>query len=155
MYSCRWDWNLRGKGALGVSNLRLETSDCRGRQPELLTTLGGCRKGGAKEAAEKRPNTVILRSSGDEESRTASKTLRARFFAALRMTANELRITGAARTCFLGPRLSLVNPGRAADLKNRSALLLLLRMTPWTSFSAAFKAPPFRQPLPSVVRNTG
>jgi hypothetical protein len=93
MYSCRWDWNLRGKGALGVSNLRLETSDCRGRQPELLTTLGGCRKGGAKEAAEKRPNTVILRSSGDEESRTASKTLRARFFAALRMTANELRMT--------------------------------------------------------------
>ena len=30
-----------------------------------------------------------------------------------------------ARTCFLGPRLSLVHRGRAADLKNRSALRLL------------------------------
>ncbi|MGA2987495.1 MAG: hypothetical protein ABSG32_27200, partial [Terriglobia bacterium] len=28
-----------------------------------------------------------------------------------------------ARTCFLGPRLFLVHRGRAADLKNRSALL--------------------------------
>jgi hypothetical protein len=34
--------------------------------------------------------------AGDEEPRTALKTLRARFFAALRMTANELRMTARA-----------------------------------------------------------
>ena len=44
-------------------------------------------KGGALQAAEKPYNAVILRSSGDEESRIALKMLRARSFAALRMTA--------------------------------------------------------------------
>jgi hypothetical protein len=49
--------------------------------------VGRCRKGGAKQAAEKLAGTVILRSSGDEESRIALKILRAGSFAALRMTA--------------------------------------------------------------------
>ena len=65
----------------------------------------GRRKGGALQAAEKLESAVILRSSGDEESRIALKILRARsfaqftlggrarFFAALRMTANGLRMT--------------------------------------------------------------
>ena len=35
-----------------------------------------------------------------------------------------------ARTCFLGPRLFLVHRGRAADLKNRSALHLLKKNYP-------------------------
>jgi hypothetical protein len=43
--------------------------------------------GGAEQAAEKPKSAVILRSSGDEESRIALKILRARSFAALRMTA--------------------------------------------------------------------
>ena len=44
-------------------------------------------KGGALQAADKLEWAVILRSSGDEESRIALKMLRARSFAALRMTA--------------------------------------------------------------------
>jgi hypothetical protein len=42
---------------------------------------------GALQAAEKLESAVILRSSGDEESRIALKINRARSFAALRMTA--------------------------------------------------------------------
>jgi len=44
-------------------------------------------KGGALQAADKLEWAVILRSSGDEESRIALKMLRARSFASLRMTA--------------------------------------------------------------------
>jgi hypothetical protein len=45
--------------------------------------------GGYQQAAEKLESAVILRSSGDEESRIALKMLRARSFAMLRMTAFE------------------------------------------------------------------
>jgi hypothetical protein len=66
---------------------------------------------------------------------------------------------GVARTCFLGPRHVPDGQGKAADLKNRSALpflgpsfclswaakrLSMLRMTALSSFSAACKAPPFQ-----------
>jgi hypothetical protein len=63
--------------------------------------------GTALQAAEKPKSAVILRSSGDEESCIALKMLRARsfaqftlsgrarFFAALRTTANGLRMTAS------------------------------------------------------------
>jgi hypothetical protein len=54
-------------------------------------------KGGAEQAAEKLESPVILRSSGDEESRIAMKMLRARSFAALRMTALE-RFSAASKS---------------------------------------------------------
>jgi hypothetical protein len=53
--------------------------------------------GGAKQAAEKLESPVILRNSGDEESRIAMKMLRARSFAALRMTALE-RFSAASKS---------------------------------------------------------
>ena len=46
-----------------------------------LEPLRGCRRGGALQAAEKLESPVILRSSGDEESRIALKMLRPRSFA--------------------------------------------------------------------------
>jgi hypothetical protein len=64
-----------------------------------------------------------------------------------------------ARTCFLGPRHVPDGQGKAADLKNRSALrflgpsfcpcsaaerLSMLSMTALSGFSAACKAPHFR-----------
>ena len=57
------------------------------------------RKGGALAVAEKLESAVILRSSGDEESRIALKILRARSFAALRMTALE----GFSAACLAPP----------------------------------------------------
>ena len=66
---------------------------------------------------------------------------------------------GVARSCFLGPRHVPAGQGKAADLKNRSALpflgpsfclswaaarLSMLRMTALLGFSAAYLAPPFR-----------
>jgi hypothetical protein len=55
--------------------------------------LKSCRKDGTLQAAEKLDSAVILRSSGDEESRIALNILRARFFAVLRMTANRPSMT--------------------------------------------------------------
>jgi hypothetical protein len=50
-------------------------------------------EGRGKPGCGKPKGAVILRSGGDEEPRIALKKLRARFFAALRMTANRLRMT--------------------------------------------------------------
>jgi hypothetical protein len=47
-------------------------------------------KGGVKQAAEKLAGTFILRATGDGKSRTALKTVRARSFAALRMTVRKV-----------------------------------------------------------------
>jgi len=85
----------------------------------------------------------------------------ARFFVAGGSSAGTRRVSplnsaGVARTCFLGPRLVSDGQGKAADLKNRSALpflgpsfclsraaarLSMLRMTVPTGFSAACLAP--------------
>jgi hypothetical protein len=80
----------------GIGPLKKELLALAQRTPGLQIYLPhlGCLdfsprvwKGGALQAAEKLESAVILRSSGDEESRIALKMLRARSFAALRMTA--------------------------------------------------------------------
>jgi hypothetical protein len=72
-------------------------------------------EGHALQAAEKLKGAVILRSSGDEESRIALKTLRARSFAPLRMTA----LWGFSAAC--KARLVATSPPCAASCPRQLA----------------------------------
>ena len=106
-------------------------------------------KGGASQAAEKLESTVILRSSGDEESRIPLKMLRARSFASLRTTA----LVGFSAACSAPPlQAVLIFPVSHTPHSLQPQAVWDVRQTEGrcTDFGGA-EAPPFLQPPNSVL----